>query len=384
MKKNFFLILISTFTPIYTQEKIDEKVILIADLPKVVQKQVHQTLSEVHSPSYAVKPLPDEERWDTVSQMFAGFFPHTEKFSNEQQEASKQEYLARHFQPHNELSTLFGWVYLSSAKNNPSINKRNNTTLIASLAKDPNLLRNLDHHLDTVRKSESALLSFWQEGTYPEKSRVTHLYGKKGQPHFYRNYSPLWQEFFTDMRHLKFPLLNIGAFLGTIGILHGANVILGNPLSPRTLERIDLGAGSSIASHVILATYFAEKEFCSLLNYLHEKTNSIAIIIHTLDIASQNLKKHPALADLEYAPILYRLRNSKDGLSPKMNNLLTLLRTNTFRNDPSIFSFKGRVRASYALIQEVKDELVPFFMALGELDAYVAYAKTYNRESNAF
>lgn len=60
-----------------------------------------------------------------------------------------------------------------------------------------------------------------------------------------------------------------------------------------------------------------------------------------------------------------------------VNDLVNILSTRTFKGASSFFSLTGRVLEAYKLMGEVKDELVPCMVLLGELDACVAIAKLY-------
>ncbi len=56
-------------------------------------------------------------------------------------------------------------------------------------------------------------------------------------------------------------------------------------------------------------------------------------------------------------------------VSDKLDRLLKLLNTQTFKGKPSVFSRIGNVLAAYTLLQEVAEELQPALQAIGEIDA---------------
>ena len=99
----------------------------------------------------------------------------------------------------------------------------------------------------------------------------------------------------------------------------------------------------------------------------------------------QELKKLSSLIDqnkelLTLLPSLQPLAdfNNSTKHSAKLNKLMGMLNTNTFKGEASFFSIAGRVLAAYELMKQVKDELAPAFAAAGELDMYIALAQLYS------
>lgn len=66
----------------------------------------------------------------------------------------------------------------------------------------------------------------------------------------------------------------------------------------------------------------------------------------------------------------------------KYEALLELLQTNTFTGKHTFFTFSGRVNVAYFLMQEVKDEFIPFMQLIGTIDAYLSIAKLYREHKN--
>jgi DNA mismatch repair protein MutS len=63
--------------------------------------------------------------------------------------------------------------------------------------------------------------------------------------------------------------------------------------------------------------------------------------------------------------------------SQDLQHLLDLLSKNTFKGKASFFSLVGRVFAAYRMMCEIKDQLVPMMVAIGELDTQMSIAKLY-------
>jgi hypothetical protein len=123
------------------------------------------------------------------------------------------------------------------------------------------------------------------------------------------------------------------------------------------------------------------KESLENTNNMHKHLQNMLIAdashIKELKRISTLINKDKQL--LQYLPSLQPLAdfNNPAKRSTKLNKLLGMLNTNTFKGEASFFSITGRVLAAYELMKQVKDELAPVFVAAGELDMYVALSKLY-------
>lgn len=109
----------------------------------------------------------------------------------------------------------------------------------------------------------------------------------------------------------------------------------------------------------------------------------IAHGMHVLENIHQELEKHPEIT--AYLTHYQNLENVclSTNISHKLQNLLKLLTTNTFKGKASPFSRIGIVLAAYKLIQEIGYELQPALDAIGELDAYVSCAQLFKNHQNS-
>ena len=124
--------------------------------------------------------------------------------------------------------------------------------------------------------------------------------------------------------------------------------------------------------------YLQLKNNTDLVKHLQDGLIASATHINELKKLSLLINKNKQL--LISLPSLQPLADFNDSTkhSAKLNKLLGMLDTNTFKGEPSFWSITGRVLAAYELMKQVKDELAPVFAAAGELDMYVALAKLYN------
>lgn len=326
-----------------------------------VKKEIHKALSGLTPPSYEVYHLSKTERWNITSRLFLSWLSRHKK--DEEPSATLP------FGEASSTHTIFGSVYMALYKTILSPNEIDQT-VIDFLNKEKQFLKTLQGQLNALRKSESTVLSFWEGEKYPEKNHINRLYSKNSHPYSFKDTSPSWQEFFTHLQNFKYIGQIIGGGAGVFICSSSIEKYSNSPFYGKTVISVASGILGSYAQVVIFPQ---EKEFYHLLNYLHEKTNSMALIIQIVDKASHSFSVNPAGNHLACAPFLKALHTHQ--LSPKLTRLIALLKTTTFHGEPSFFSRKGRVRAAYALINELRDELIPLLVALGEIDMYVSLAQ---------
>lgn len=160
---------------------------------------------------------------------------------------------------------------------------------------------------------------------------------------------------------------------------------LASMINANTTAAQKLGLTALLATFQAFVTYPMYCQFKSVSTiYTHIQKIMIATATHVdaMKQMSSLLNKNKEL--LAHLPSLQPLAdlNNPAKHSAKLNKLLGMLDTNTFKGEASFFSITGRVLAAYELMKQVKDELAPIFAAAGELDMYVALAKLYNDHEN--
>lgn len=83
---------------------------------------------------------------------------------------------------------------------------------------------------------------------------------------------------------------------------------------------------------------------------------------------------HSDLRDALPAHVINNIALSQS-LSEKMQELVALLNTATFKKSKSIFYLRGKVLYANKLFQEIKEELIPAMQAMAEIDAYCSIAR---------
>jgi hypothetical protein len=155
---------------------------------------------------------------------------------------------------------------------------------------------------------------------------------------------------------------------------------LQNPDIPLQHKAFVIGYFGAIEGMLLFGVYTAYltlQAYAEMNNHL--QTGLIATASHIKELKKLSSVIHRNKELLKYLPSLQPLAdfNNPRKRSTKLNKLLGMLDTGTFKGKASFFSISGRVLAAYELIKQVKDELAPVFTAAGELDMYVALAKLY-------
>ncbi len=116
-------------------------------------------------------------------------------------------------------------------------------------------------------------------------------------------------------------------------------------------------------------------------NFIQDRLIGVAAHLRALDAIHALAKEHPslyqAIPTLKDSESLFACDSHDD-----LHTLVQLLMTKTFTGKASFFSLTGRVLASYTLMHEQKDNLIPALMTIGEIDACLASAKLYRENQD--
>jgi len=123
--------------------------------------------------------------------------------------------------------------------------------------------------------------------------------------------------------------------------------------------------------------YFVYRDLCSVgkmletATYIQKQLIHIARVVEAFDQFRLMARSCPQLQQMftDYENI--------NRHSVQFEQLLTLLRTKTFRSFSSFFSHHGRILAAYTLLQRTKGEFVPMLKLIGQIDAYRSIATLY-------
>lgn len=162
------------------------------------------------------------------------------------------------------------------------------------------------------------------------------------------------------------------------------NLIVNRPLLYASFEK-NSGLYTLMIPSTILGLWQTALRISSkkiVMDFIHVKMNKVAALIRSMEKLSQVIAQHPELNDnLVHVDGLHNYWSSTSTISVKMKEVLRLLKTATF-DSTTQFALRGRVKTVYRLLEEVKNELIPGLIAIGEMDAYVTAAQVYKDSEN--
>ncbi|MFH1254185.1 MAG: hypothetical protein V1646_02005 [bacterium] len=325
----------------------------------------------------------------------ATVIPHLNKITIEDLElfSGQKTALQRHvlaiFEPY--LHTAIGKVQLQKMLSQPLTNieaLKQRQNLIAQLLNDTTKLEQLNAKLQEVTIAENEFLWFWKnvsKTTFKqlEKDAVPMLFPLPDATMNYIEKNPGATEALTKgsllLKLLCNPISWVIGGLGYAGYRFGTDLEFRNKLkqawevlkSPDTLNSLNENKGyiGMITAEFILLT--------SMISYQNAK-----------DIAGYNAATNAIHAKINEVTKIIRIANEllgPDVLDYKTKDIasfVNLLNTETFKSDPSFFSYKGRAISAFTLMSELKQQFVSTLEKLGQLDAYVAIASFMRANQN--
>ncbi len=290
----------------------------------------------------------------------------------------------------NNTVTVFGEVALAKKLANPltkiaDLNKRQN--FIRLLLKNQELFEKLNNAINMPTESQSGLLYFWKDVDALEAEKINSLFFKTDSLFQALNKSSFGQEATTRLNQLTKAII-----ISLPLILFGGAVLSGRKAAATSKEDLNKGIGLSLAcvglgtcsvkSAIILPGYLYQTlpliiEDLHKVNYIHKKLICAAQVLQVAETLQSLLVNNSIAINALSIDLAAKDRGPSD--SPDFNTLLSLLRTDTFKGDPSFFSWTGRVKAAYFLMQEHKDTFTKFIKYIGEIDSYLSIAKLYKK-----
>ncbi len=279
-----------------------------------------------------------------------------------------------------------GEVYLGALLSHPVTDIQtleNRQAVIRTLTGNAALLNHLNKLYADLAEHHSTLVSFWGTEQQSTKNFVDMQYwSMKGFTSL--NTNILYQHTAMAFNLLLQPL--------SVVLPHAAMnwAYFSNFKPSEYTNPAVLTGAAAINLYALLPAYIMYDNVQKLiksLNYLHEKSIGVAKMVTTIDTIHKHIQMHPEFEHLQHGEILSDFARTRVVFSSKMKDLLPLLRTNTFKGKPALMALQGRVRKAYALITEIKEELLPALVALAELDAYLSCAnlyKEYEGKENGF
>ncbi len=303
----------------------------------------------------------------------------------------------------NHVHTALGksWSTLQFIKPTTNVNQLQcRQEAIQLLLDNPQLLQKLDTLLAELKKTEHQLLTFWHPQPPVNPELLKFVYFNRWFDKLNTNTAMLEiSNKFIDLISISFGTVGMPALMAfnikneftKMGIdlnFWQATKMVGNlylnlfknfnaiPLTQKVALFITIPY-QGLSTYLIAASLKSKINFGKHLqgtligaaSYFHNAKNIKRVIKHNEEL-------------LQIVPTLEHLMHLDDNNhhSAQFIKLLSMLETNTFKGNPSIFSITGRILAAHKLMTLVKDEFTATLNAIAELDTYVALAKLYKNQ----
>ncbi len=306
----------------------------------------------------------------------------------------------------NNTVTVLGEAVLAKQLANPianidQLNKKQ--AFITLLLNNEELFQKLNDTIKSIVDDQSGLLYFWKEVEATEQKSLSSLFLPKDGFFQGSNKSSIVQEVYT---HKSGFLLSVPILISIVKAMQSELKRRDYAFHAKRIESLGggWGQGASLRQErccendaktnrnlylgfagifALVTSYLGYSlippiELRNKLSYIHKKLICVSGLLRAFDTIQDLLKGHHIPMDLVFGDT--PTKESED--SPDLDTLLSLLRTNTFRGNPSFFSWTGRVKAAYYLMQKHKTEFVTFMKFVGAIDAYLSIVKLYKKNHN--
>lgn len=275
------------------------------------------------------------------------------------------------FKSIDQTQTTFGSVQLQKMLLMPqdSAKKlRHQQEIIQTLVNDEKLFTSLATELDKIKVAEQELLWFWQQ----MEDVLEQFMAGLNLPSFTKlDKNPAALQAWTTFGTVISP----GLFFA-LDCFYLNNLIKGIN-GDRT--QIPVVSGIMVAYFSLLTalmTYGAAIKI-KRINTLHGKVNGVAGFACATEELGNIMNNHAQLKAL--FPIHKLLQGVASPLTPETTHLLSLLKTDTFKSDPTMFSYQGRVLAAFNEMLNTKNQFISAMRHVGQLDAYMSIARLYKK-----
>ncbi|MFH1254636.1 MAG: hypothetical protein V1646_04370 [bacterium] len=282
--------------------------------------------------------------------------------------------------------------------------------IISVLKDNRDLCKALDTALQSIKRSENILLSFWEDN--PLNHMTDHMFFPKFLNLMNKSEDLLLFKSLlgkTDMSiGFVFKIITTAALL-SYGILHLTNVIdAPERVKNWADENHNLGVGMSggwMASygwkmnnklvHSLLSIFLGISCASTLHwdvdmihgSYLCERfiqlmMINMARVFESMTVIYELLKNHPELERFDEFKSLINLFEKQIKEIDDIQDLFELMQQNTFKGNPSMLSHQGSILKAYDLMQKLKEKFESALVCVARIDAYFSISKLFNENEN--
>lgn len=145
-----------------------------------------------------------------------------------------------------------------------------------------------------------------------------------------------------------------------------------------------IGLVSLLTAIKIFDLYKTSKNAKELFDTIYEKQQELiefSHLIKSLKILQRTIENNSNLQQLlavEHAKLSELFDTNNTALSSDLKNLVQIMLSSSFQGTGSyLFSLQGKIVATHHILARIKGELIPYFEAFGQIDAYLSTAKLY-------
>jgi DNA mismatch repair protein MutS len=258
---------------------------------------------------------------------------------------------------------------------------------LQEIIKQPTLLQNLEKHLSVLHKIESEFLLFWKLSDEASTMLLDRHYFKwlpqLNQNQYALEFSALWEIIGKNLLPMALPIImtyfqyiiihhllpdvarSFNEYL--ITLTHTFRQLY--TWSPKYFSLGILFFITSIAIQMY-PTITNAIDYNKSSNLIQQKMINVATFSKTLRLIQKQLAQNTCFASL-----IKNIKITDDRSDKKLKILQAQLNSKTFREKPSLFSFKGKALAAFKIMNEIKELFGPFLKIAGTIDAFVSVAK---------
>lgn len=308
-----------------------------------------------------------------------------------------------------ELGRVFFYGMLGCPTDNIAL-LENRQTIVKKLVSQEESFNQLDQAFERFADCENMLLSFWAQDGFVQSTKqqyfsVPFLKGLSDQLN--TSEIALTVRSFANHQKRAFYLAS-SIFAAALLPLYGLSKLRNSRL-PQPLQRLGrhlqgsggvlLGMLSSARNKAIAGiAVIAAGMYCALSSKedyewaadnivldscIQKKMMAIASFFDTLTALKKHLDSFPGCLD-EFPAAQTICEFFEDTLKnhAQLLHLIDVLRTPSFKGEPSFFRNQGRILLAFRLFYQVKEKLEPVLLALAEIDAHLSIARLYKEYQN--
>ena len=245
--------------------------------------------------------------------------------------------------------------------------------IIKRLIEDKSLFNSLTENFNKIKETESDFIWFWKElDEELEKNLNIPYFGKLSNV---LNKS----DFALEISDWLITILKPITYAGFIVGIQNLGLYFAYKFAPLSTRLTIHGIANSIYLFFGKATIDQMQINNSICNIIQRKMINVATVANNMLEIAQIIESDNILA--KKIPSVRKILNLP-AKNKKIETFLEKLKSNTFKEYPSFFSYRGKALVAFKTMQEIKNDFIKSMKIIGKIDAYLSIAKLYKKYSN--